>query len=125
MPVTYNVYVAADFAWICFGSRFTLEEVVTAVSAFREKGGMECRQLFKVERPLANFAFENIKNVSAGMRPSGPGKAIALVADNDLSREVCEAIARQVPPHLPVRIFPQRAEAEAWLKAQPSSSSPK
>jgi hypothetical protein len=123
MPVTYDVNVEGDFAWIRFGSRFTLEEVVAAVSGFRERGGMECRRLFEFERPIANIRFESIKDIGAGMRPSGAGKAIALVADNDLSREVCDAIARQVPAHLPVQIFDSRPAAEAWLKSQPSSPS--
>ena len=121
MPVTYKISRDEDFAWIRFGSRFSLQEVLDAVAGFRREGGSECRRLFEFDRPLTNFLLENIRRVADGLRPAGPGKAIAFVADNDLSLEVCDAILRQIPRHLPVKIFSNRAEAEAWLKSQPSS----
>ena len=115
MPVYYDVDKDRDFAWIRFGSRFKLQEVLDAVSGFRAEGGHDCRRIIEFERPIANFRYENIKSVAANMRPSGAGKAIAFVADSDVAREVCDAIMRQVPPHVPSQIFATRAEAETWL----------
>ena len=116
MPVTYKVDKDQDIAWIRFGNRFDLQEVVDAVNGFRAEGGPDCRRIIAFERPLANVRYENIKMVSGNMKPSGAGKAIAFVADNDLSREICEAILRQIPAHLPTAIFATHAEAEAWLR---------
>ena len=125
MPVSYKVNKDEDFAWIRFGSRFRLQEVLDAVAGFRAEGGPDCRRIIEFERPLANFRYENIRRVAETMRPSGAGKAIALVANNELSREVCEAIVRQLPTGVPARIFAERAEAEAWLRTQPSSTPPR
>ena len=50
MPVTYAVSKDDDLAWICFGSRFGLQEVLDAVAGFRAEGAATPPHLRHVRR---------------------------------------------------------------------------